>query len=108
MEADRPACSRLEHNLVDGLLLLSYPLHPPGKPQQLRTQHFPNLQTPALFISGTRDSFGSIDELRAAIELIPAKTKLVAVEGAAHGLSDKKKQAEIVRLVTENFREFVR
>ncbi len=97
-----------EHNLVDGLLLLSYPLHPPGKAQQLRTQHFPALQTPALFVSGTRDSFGSIDELRAAIELIPAKTKLVAVEGAAHGLSDKKKQAGIVKLVTENFRELVR
>ena len=95
-----------EHNLVDGLLLLSYPLHPPGKPQQLRTQHFPDLQTPALFVSGTRDSFGSIDELRAAIELIPAKTKLVPVEGAAHGLSDKKKQAQIVDLIQERFREF--
>ena len=92
--------------LVDGLLLLSYPLHPPGKPTQLRTQHFPSLKTPTLFVSGTRDSFGSIDELQAAIKLIPTKTKLVAVEGAAHGLSDKKKQAEIVNLVTESFREF--
>jgi len=97
-----------EPKLVDGLLLLSYPLHPPGKAQQLRTQHFPDLQTPALFVSGTRDSFGSIDELRAAIELIPGKTRLVPVEGAAHGLSDKKKQAEIVKLVTENFRELIR
>jgi len=92
--------------LVRGLLLLSYPLHPPGKPAQLRTQHFPQLQTPALFVSGTRDSFGSIDELRAGIELIPAKTELVAVEGAAHGLSDKKKQSEILQLVMTAFSQF--
>ena len=96
-----------ESGLVEGLLLLSYPLHPPGRPTQLRTQHFPYLHTPALFVSGTRDAFGSIDELQGAIKLIPAKTKLLAVEGAAHGLSDKKKQAAIVQLVTESFREFL-
>lgn len=95
-----------EPNLVDGLLLLSYPLHPPGKPAQLRTQHFPALHTPALFVSGTRDAFGTIDELQSAIQLIPAKTKLVAVEGAAHGLSDKKKQGEVVDIIQERFREF--
>ncbi len=95
-----------EPKLVDGLLLLSYPLHPPGRPAQLRTQHFPELQTPALFVSGTRDAFGSIDELQSAIHLIPARTKLVPVEGAAHGLSDKKKQSEIVQLVTASFWQF--
>ena len=91
-------------SLAEGLLLLSYPLHPPGKAAQLRSQHFPNLRTPALFVSGTRDAFGSIEELQAAITLIPARTKLIAVEGAAHGLSDKKKQADIVKLVGESFR----
>jgi hypothetical protein len=95
-----------EPALVDGLLLLSYPLHPPGKPDRLRTQHFPELRIPTLFVSGTRDTFGSISELENAIKLIPGKTKLVAVEGAAHGLSDKKKQGEVVKLVTESFREF--
>ena len=95
-----------EPELVGGLLLLSYPLHPPGKAAQLRTQHLPELHTPSLFVSGTRDAFGTVDELQSAIKLIPAKTKLVAVEGAGHGLSDKKKQADIVKLVTENFREF--
>jgi predicted alpha/beta-hydrolase family hydrolase len=93
-------------HLVEGLFLLSYPLHPPGKPTQLRTQHFPELQTPTLFVSGTRDAFGSIEELQAAIKLIPARTALVPVEGAAHGLSDKKKQQQIVTLVTDCFREF--
>jgi uncharacterized protein len=95
-----------EPKLVDGLLLLSYPLHPPGKTAQLRTQHFPELRTPTLLVSGTKDSFGTIDELQSAIKLIPAKTRLVAVDGAAHGLSDKKKQGNVVKLVSESFREF--
>ena len=55
-----------EPNLVEGLLLLSYPLHPPRKPEQLRTQHLPNLRTPSLFVEGTRDPFGSIEEMEAA------------------------------------------
>lgn len=93
-------------SLAEGLLLLSYPLHPPGKAAHWRTQHFPDLHTPALFVCGTRDTFGTIDELQSAIKLIPAGTMLVPIEGAAHGLSDKKKQPEIVKLVTGNFREF--
>lgn len=72
--------------LVDGLLLLSYPLHPPGKPGQLRTAHFPELQTPAVFIHGTKDEFGSIEEMRAALRLIPAHVELIPVEGAGHDL----------------------
>ena len=95
-----------EVHLVEGLLLLSYPLHPPGRPQQLRTQHFPELKTPSLFVSGTRDAFASVDELLAAIKLIPSSTELVVVEGAAHGLSDKKRQGQIVSLVTTRFLEF--
>ena len=88
------------------LLLLSYPLHPPGKSAQLRTQHFPELHTPTLFVSGTRDTFGTIDELQSAIKLIPAKTKLVAVDGAAHGLSDKKRQDIVVQTVIDSFLQF--
>ena len=52
-----------EPDLVSGLLLLSYPLHPPRKPEQQRTQHLPDLRTPTLFVQGTRDPFGSIAEL---------------------------------------------
>jgi predicted alpha/beta-hydrolase family hydrolase len=95
-----------DSSLVEGLLLLSYPLHPPGKPAQLRTQHFPSLRTPTLFVSGTRDAFGSIEELQAASKLIPARTRLVAIEGAAHGLSDKKKLDGIVKLVMADFSQF--
>jgi len=72
--------------LVDGLLLLSYPLHPPRKPEQLRTAHFPRLQTAAVFVHGSRDPFGSIEELRQAISLIPATTRLLEVDGAGHDL----------------------
>src|SRR6516225_6568861 len=54
-----------EPALVEGLLLLSYPLHPPGRPTPLRTAHFPDLRTPVLFVTGTKDAFGSIAELEA-------------------------------------------
>lgn len=72
--------------LVEGLLLLSYPLHPPKKPEQLRTAHFPKLVTQAFFVHGSRDPFGSLEELRTAIALIPAKTVLMEVESAGHEL----------------------
>jgi len=77
--AERPA-------LAEALLLLSYPLHPPAKPAQLRTNFFPDLRIPALFVHGSDDPFGSTAELSAAIELIPAATELLPVERTAHDL----------------------
>jgi uncharacterized protein len=77
--------------LVSGLLLLSYPLHPPRKPEQQRTQHLPDLRTPTLFVHGTRDPFGTIGELEKAIKMIPAPTKLLTIEGAGHDLGFKAK-----------------
>ena len=76
-----------EPALADALLLLSYPLHPPRKPDQLRTAHFPRLRTPALFVHGTRDPFGSIDEMREALRAIPAHHKLVEADKLGHELS---------------------
>lgn len=75
-----------EPGLVEGLMLLSYPLHPPGKPAQLRTAHFPQLRTRAMFVQGSNDPFGSIEELQAALTLIPATHTLTVVEGAGHDL----------------------
>ena len=72
--------------LVDGLLLLSYPLHPPGKPLQLRTAHFPKLNIPSLFVHGSKDPFASSDELKTAIALILAPVQLLEIEGAGHDL----------------------
>ncbi len=90
-----------------GLLLLSYPLHPPRKPEQLRTQHFPSLRTPALFVHGTRDPFGSISELEAAISLIPGETRIVAIEGAGHDLKRGKTQTnQFMEIVLTAFQQF--
>jgi predicted alpha/beta-hydrolase family hydrolase len=80
-----------EPGLADGLLLTSYPLHPPGKPERLRTQHFPDLRNPALFVQGTRDPFGSIEEVEKALRLIPVKAHLLPVEGVGHDLGFKGK-----------------
>lgn len=74
-------------DLVNGLLLLSYPLHPPRKPEQLRTRHFPELRTPALFVHGTRDPFGSGEEMQAALAAIPARHHLFLLEKMGHQLS---------------------
>ena len=68
------------------LLLFSYPLHPPGKPERLRTEHFPRLRAPAVFVHGDRDPFGSHDELRSAVTAIPAPTRIVAIDRAGHDL----------------------
>ncbi|HEY1657159.1 MAG TPA: alpha/beta fold hydrolase [Candidatus Sulfotelmatobacter sp.] len=80
-----------EPDLAAGLLLMSYPLHPPRKPEQMRTQHFTDLRTATLFVSGTRDPFGSIAEIEQALKMIPADTKLLTVEGAGHDLGFKGK-----------------
>ncbi len=69
------------------LTLFSYPLHPPGKPERLRTDHFPALTVPTVFTHGSSDPFGSLTELRAATALIPAPTAIVEVSGARHDLA---------------------
>jgi len=73
---------------ASGLLLLSYPLHPPGRPEKPRTEHFPALRTPALFVHGSRDPFGSLEEMRAALPLVAARTKLIPVTGGGHSLPE--------------------
>jgi hypothetical protein len=81
-----------------GLVLLSYPLHPPGKPDQLRVDHFGALGVPCLFVSGDRDPFGSPDELRKAVKAISGPVELVVV-GGAH--DPRGKDDEIVSIVRE-------
>jgi predicted alpha/beta-hydrolase family hydrolase len=95
-----------EPTLADRLLLLSYPLHPPQRPTELRTAHFPNLKTPSLFIHGTRDGFGSIDEMTAALKLIPAQTELLPITSAGHELITKKNRNDLPKIVVEAFRSF--
>jgi predicted alpha/beta-hydrolase family hydrolase len=95
-----------EPGLVDRLLLLSYPLHPPKQPDELRTGHFPTLQTPAMFVHGTRDGFGSMSELAAALRLIRARTELVPIAGAGHELLTKQNRDELPMMVVEAFQPF--
>jgi uncharacterized protein len=71
---------------VAGLVLISYPLHPPGRPDKRRVEHFPSLHCPCLFVSGTRDAFGSPAELEAATAVIPGPVTHCWVEGKDHGL----------------------
>jgi len=100
--------AKTDPTLVAALLLLSYPLHPPRKPEQQRTQHLPDLHTAALFVHGTRDPFGSIAELEQALKMIPAKTKLLTIEGTGHdlGFKRKMKKDELPRLVFCEFTKF--
>ncbi len=92
-------------DLADGLVLFSYPLHPPRQPKQMRTAHFPQLRIPALFVHGTRDSFGSLDEMIEALKLVPVRTRLVPVENAGHELLSRRNQGELPSQVTSAFEE---
>jgi len=96
-----------EPSLVNGLLLLSYPLHPPQRPAELRTGHFRQLQTPTMFVHGTRDGFGSVEEMIAATKLIPARTELLTVESAGHELLTKRNRDELPSMVVDRFQSFV-
>ena len=87
LAADVPEIAR-------ALLLFSYPLHPPGKPDAPRTAHLAQLRTPTVFVFGTRDPFGSPAEIRQAVKLVPAPTALVEVEGAGHDLSRGRRAAD--------------
>jgi predicted alpha/beta-hydrolase family hydrolase len=97
-----------EPDLAPALLLLSYPLHPPKKPEQCRTAHFPNLRTPPLFVHGSRDGFGTIAEMTEALRLIPARTRLVPIASAGHELAARGKAADLAHLVVREFQMFLK
>jgi uncharacterized protein len=81
-----------------GLVLVSYPLHPPGRPSSPRTAHFVDLRVPCLFVSGTRDAFGSPQELESATAAIPGPVTHRWVDGGDHGLRRRDRDvAELVR-----------
>lgn len=98
--------------LAQALLLFSYPLHPPGKPEAPRTEHLPRLRTPTVFVFGTRDPFGSPAEIRQAVTLVPAPTVLVEIDGAGHDLSRSRRVAaethrEVAARALEALRSFL-
>lgn len=95
--------------VAEALLLCSYPLHPPGRPEQLRTQHLPAIPVPVLFVHGTKDPFGTIEELDAARKLIAGKTALLRVDGAGHdlGFKGKTRREELPAQIVAAFEELV-
>lgn len=97
-----------EPRLADALLLLSYPLHPPKAPTQLRTAHFPRLRTPALFVHGMRDGFGTIAEMNAALRLIPVHTQLLPIESAGHELMTARNRSALPAAVASAFAAFLK
>jgi len=97
-----------DEKIADGLLLLSYPLHAPAKPDQPRVQHLPKLNVPTLFVQGMKDPFGTIEEIENARKLIPSKTHLLVVEGAGHdlGFKGKTNRGDLLGLILANFQKF--
>ena len=82
-----------------GLVLICYPLHPPGKPEKLRTEHLPSVNVPCLFISGTKDPFGTPAELTEWTATIPGPVTHEWIDGKGHDL--KGADARIVEIVTQ-------
>lgn len=91
-------CSLLaaEGDSVAALVLLSYPLHPPGKPDKLRVEHFPDITVPTLFVSGTKDPFGTPDEIQEHAAAIAGPVDFVWIDGQAHSPRDDAPVVEAV------------
>lgn len=96
-----------EPGIVAGLLLLSYPLHPPRRPEQLRTAHWPRLSTPTMFVHGSRDPFATLEEMESAMTLLPARHKVIEIEGAGHELLGRKANPNLATEIVAAFTTFV-
>ena len=97
---------------VAGLVLLGYPLHPPGKPEQLRVRHLPAIEAPMLLVQGSRDAFGTPEELRPFINTLKAPVELHVVEGGDHSLKVPKRaglmQADVYKSVQDRIDQWLR
>ena len=97
---------------VAGLVLLGYPLHPPGKPEELRVKHLPAIETPMLFIQGSRDAFGAPEELRPFMQKLKAPAELHVVEGGDHSFKVLKRaglsQADVYKSVQDRIDQWLR
>ena len=97
---------------IDGLVLLGYPLHPPGQPEKLRTRHLPGITAPMLFIQGSRDTFGTPEELRPHVGQLNAPAELFVVEGGDHSFKVPKsagvKQQAVHRAIQDRIETWLR
>src|SRR5262245_8302436 len=94
--------------LVEGLFIFSYPLHPPGKAAQMRTEHLPKLRVPVLFVHGSNDPFATEAEMQVALKFVTAPTSLVEIPGAGHDLYGRGKnvRSELPRVLLAEFSLF--
>jgi uncharacterized protein len=97
---------------IAGLVLLGYPLHPPGRPDQLRSKHLPGIRAPMLFVQGSRDAFGTPDELAPIIRSLTAPARLCVVEGGDHSFKVAKKaalsQEEVYEFILDEIERWLR
>jgi uncharacterized protein len=97
---------------IAGLVLLGYPLHPPGHPEKLRSKHLPDIRAPMLFVQGSRDSFGTPDELRPIIEQLKTAVELCVVEGGDHSFKVPKRaatpQEQVYEFVLDEIQRWLR
>lgn len=97
---------------VSGLVLLGYPLHPPGKPDQLRTAHLPAIRVPVLLVQGTRDAFGTREEVAPVFGALPTRVDVEFVEGGDHGFAVPKSrgltEADVLRAISERVAGWLR
>jgi hypothetical protein len=97
---------------VAGLVLLGYPLHPPGKPEQLRAKHLPAIQAPMLFVQGSRDAFGTPEELQPIIKKLKPPVELYVVEGGDHSFKVPKRAevapADVYKAVQDRIDQWLR
>jgi predicted alpha/beta-hydrolase family hydrolase len=97
---------------VDGIVALGYPLHPPGRPDKLRTAHLPRITAPMLIVQGERDTFGTPEELRPILETLKSPVELYVVTSGNHSLTVPKRgappQAEVDRAVADKIEQWLR
>ena len=97
---------------VEGLVFLGYPLHPPGRPDRLRAQHLSAIKAPMLFVQGSRDAFGTPDELRPIVTPLEPPADLYVVEGGDHSLKVRKsagfRQEDIYGTVQDHIAAWLR
>ena len=101
-----------KNRLVIGLVFLGYPLHPPGRPDKLRVEHLKNIRAPMLFVQGSRDAFGTGEEVRAIIKKLHLPATLYAIEGGDHSLKVPKSlgvpQPEVYEKAIDETAEWLR
>ena len=95
-----------------GLVFLGYPLHPPGRPDRLRAKHLPDIKAPMLFVQGSRDTFGTPDELRPIIAPLEPPADLYVVEDSDHSFKVRKRagvgQQDIYRAIQDHIAAWLR